>query len=591
MDSFKKHTSLFYILTSVAKDLPIMFAIDITLTILDGLQTPLMIIVISRFIDYALRIGSSSYQQDQLVLYGACIILVYAYTIFSSQLKTFLSKSSEDALMKKLKPRMIKKIYTIDYLIFESSDTQDLIHRVTENSHKRFISIQKTVLSLIKILIQVVGTIIAIAPYMGWYVLLIFAMIILLLLVVSKGGQRVYTSEKKVAIITRKMNYLSEVLTSREASHERTLFGYTDSLNKKYKDAHLFRSNYNTKALAREVSRSKGINILLNMMIVGLLVHLMRAVSVQTLTIGMFTSITGSVILLSKTLSGQLSNLFLYLAADREYAKDLHAFASLAEHSDGKGSVTKIGFETLVIKDLFFKYPDCEGYVLKGINLKLKRGMSYSLVGINGAGKTTLIKILTGLYRHYEGSILLDGIELRDYSYEQLRQVFSVVSQDFAKYSISVEDNITFGRPNNDVENALKSLELDTFIGQLPSKEKTMLGKLSDKGVDLSGGEWQKLAIARAMFRQTPFVILDEPTSSLSPTAESDIYTKFMDFAEGRSLLMISHRLGSTKIADEIIVMHDGKIAESGSHDYLMKLRQHYATLFEKQSRLYNEKN
>lgn len=588
MNDFKKSNSIVKILYSISKDMPVLFGVNIIIALLDGLSVPVMIIVVARFIDAALLVGSNNFIQGDLVFYGGLVMLGYVYNVASQQIKTLVSKISEDTLIYKLKPRMIKKLYSIDYFIYESAQTQDLIHRVTDDSPQKFIAVQRTLLSLTRILIQVFGIVYTLLPYMGGYVIILLSAILPLVIVSSRGGKKVYAAEKQVGLITRKMNYLSDILSNREASHERTLFNFTAHVNNKFKEAHLFRSNYNTKALAKEVSRSKGINIILNLMIIPLIVGLAHTVSQKQMSVGLFTSIIGSVIVLSKVLSGQLSELLLNLASHCEYAKDLHLFASLAENEGGNGRTKKTTFESLVIKDLYFKYSKDEDYTLKGINLELKKGQSYSLVGVNGAGKTTLTKILTGLYRHYEGQILLNGVELKNYSYSELRLIFSIVSQDFAKYAISVKENIAFDKLNTDLDDVVTNLDLHKFIHHLPNKEETLLGKVDSGGTDLSGGQWQKLAIARALYRQTSFVILDEPTSSLSPTAESEIYTKFMNFAKERSLLMISHRLGSTKIADEIIVMNDGVVAESGSHKKLMDQNMLYANLFRKQSRLYH---
>ncbi len=591
MNNFLKSKSVLSIMMAIVKDLPLIFCGIVSLTILDGLLTPVMVLVVAGFIDTALLVASVQLNQSTLLLYGMLVIAGYIYTALSQQFTALLYKSAEDVLIKKLKPRMVKKVYAIEYFLYERSETQDLIHRVCDDSPKKFTSTLGTLMSLVRITVQVGGLIFTLVPYLGGWIALIVCSLLPVIFVTLIGGKKVYAAEKEVAIITRKMNYLSDILSSRESGHERNLFGFTDHLNEKYKKAHLFRSNYNTKALVKEISISKGVNILLNIMILPLVWVLAKSVSTQTLSVGLFTAIIGAVLVLSKILSGQLSELFLNLASHNEYAKDLNGFAHLAENKDVHSEVVMPPFESLTIKNLYFRYNVDDDYILKGVNLNLKKGFSYSLVGINGAGKTTLTKILTGLYRNYEGEILLNGEDIKRYSYGQLRQVFSVVSQDFARYSVSVKDNIVFGHKDCDISDLVKSLEMGHFIEALPHGEDTMLGKIQEDGVDLSGGQWQKLAIARGLFRNTPFVILDEPTSSLSPVAESDIYTKFMNFAQKRSLLMISHRLGATKIADEIIVMDRGIIAECGSHDTLMVNNGLYAKLFQKQSRLYHDEN
>jgi ATP-binding cassette subfamily B protein len=256
---------------------------------------------------------------------------------------------------------------------------------------------------------------------------------------------------------------------------------------------------------------------------------------------------------------------------------------------EGKNSESKLSFESLEIRNLRFKYQDSMEYILKGINISLKKGRSYSLVGLNGAGKSTLVKILVGLYREYEGEILLNGKDLKLYESSDLRLIFSVVSQDFAKYYVTLMDNITLGGPAGSMDKVVGQLELQDLIHSLPMKEHSYLGKVYNGGIDVSGGEWQRIAIARALHQDSDFMIMDEPTAALSPTAESMMYSRFKNIAQDKTLLMISHRLGSTKIADEIIVLDQGRILEKGSHEELMKHGSVYAQLFRKQSEMYDK--
>jgi len=420
---------------------------------------------------------------------------------------------------------------------------------------------------------------------------MIFVFIIIpIVFMTFKGGKAIYESEKQVSFITRQMNYLSDVLSNREASAERTLFNYSDALNKRYKDAHLYRSNFNTKKLASETLRIKLCNIVMNIFIILIVVSLSRQVSNKLLSVGLFTSILGSMINLTKVISVQVSELFFEFSSHNEYVKDFKKFIELEENKEVfNHKYEKLKFESLQIKNLYFKYKDSKDYIIKGLNLYLEKGKSYSLVGLNGAGKTTLIKILIGLYRDFEGEILVNGKNIKLYNFNELGRMFSIVSQDYAKYYVSLKDNIAFGDHEADINSVIKKLELSDLISDLPNGENSYLGKVYGNGIDISGGQWQRIAIARALYKDAPFIILDEPTSSLSPTAESKIYSNFSKIAKDKTLLMISHRLGSTKISDEIIVLNCGTIAEQGSHEELMRKDNIYAKLFNKQREMYYE--
>jgi ATP-binding cassette subfamily B protein len=386
------------------------------------------------------------------------------------------------------------------------------------------------------------------------------------------------------------MNYISELLSNRETVSERSLFGFSGELNQRFMKAHLYRSNFNTKLLARETSGSMIMNIVICIFTVFTIYVLSRQIANGVLSVGLFTSITGSMINLSKIVALQSSELVLEFSRHTEYAKDFEEFMQLKEsRPEGKNGGSKSSFESLEIRNLRFKYKDSKEYILKGINISLKKGISYSLVGLNGAGKSTLVKILVGLYREYEGEILLNGKDLKSYESVDLRRIFSVVSQDFAKYYVTLKDNITLGGTDGSMDKVMGQLELEDLLHNLPIKEHSYLGKVYDGGIDISGGEWQRIAIARALYQDSTFMIMDEPTAALSPTAESMMYSRFMNLAQDKTLLMISHRLGSTKIADEIIVLDQGRILEKGPHEELMQHGSVYAQLFRKQSEMFDK--
>ncbi|BCJ96591.1 ABC transporter ATP-binding protein [Anaerocolumna cellulosilytica] len=236
-----------------------------------------------------------------------------------------------------------------------------------------------------------------------------------------------------------------------------------------------------------------------------------------------------------------------------------------------------------------FQYPGTNNLILKDINLKFKIGAKFAVVGRNGAGKTTLIKLLCRLYEPTEGRILLNGIDIKYYDFTDYTKIFSVVFQDFKLLSMPIEDNVASGGEVQEgcIWKALEQVGLRTRIDRIPQGLKARLYKNNGEGIDLSGGEAQKLAIARALYKDGPFVILDEPTAALDPISEAEIYEHFNDMIQGKTAIYISHRMSSCKFCDDIIVLDNGRIAEQGNHSKLLRENGIYASLYHKQAQYY----
>lgn len=253
----------------------------------------------------------------------------------------------------------------------------------------------------------------------------------------------------------------------------------------------------------------------------------------------------------------------------------------------------KPGEHTIEFRHVSFKYPRSEKLVLRDINLTIKSGEHLSIVGLNGAGKTTFIKLLCRLYDVTEGEILVDGVNIKEYPEEEYRRLFSVVFQDFQLFAFSLRENIAFGEQADDkeLERVLKLAGLWEDAQKLPNGLDTMLYKSFDEnGTDLSGGQRQKTAIARALYRNAPVVILDEPTAALDPVAEYEIYRQFNTLVGGKTAVYISHRLSSCKFCDRIVVFADDTIKENGTHEQLVGIDGGiYAGMFAEQAKYYAE--
>lgn len=248
--------------------------------------------------------------------------------------------------------------------------------------------------------------------------------------------------------------------------------------------------------------------------------------------------------------------------------------------------------EGIVLDHVSFQYPGSNREVLKDISLSIGPDEVVALVGENGSGKTTLVKLLCRLYDPLGGTITLDGIDLRQFETKSLRQEISIIFQDYAQYHMTARENIWFGNieisPDSEkIRIAAKHAGADNLISSLPKEYETILGKWFEDGEELSIGEWQKIALARAFLRESQLIVLDEPTSSLDVKTEYEVFKRFRKFREGRAAVLISHRFSTVRMADRIFVFQEGKIIESGSHEELVGYGGKYANLFEKQSQFY----
>jgi ABC-type multidrug transport system fused ATPase/permease subunit len=252
---------------------------------------------------------------------------------------------------------------------------------------------------------------------------------------------------------------------------------------------------------------------------------------------------------------------------------------------------------TIELKGVSFSYPGCEAKVLDNINLTFKTGEKIVFVGLNGAGKTTLIKIITRLYDPTEGTVYLDGRNIKEYEPKELYQIFGIIFQDFGKYAVTAAENIEFGdvlkeHNRDDVISAATSADADGFITELPRGYDTPMTRLFyDDGIELSGGQWQKLSVARAFYKDSEILILDEPTASLDALAEQKIFNQFASLAEGKICIFVSHRLSSAVSADKIVVLKGGKVTELGNHRELMENKGDYHLLFTTQAHRYITEN
>jgi ATP-binding cassette subfamily B protein len=482
-------------------------------------------------------------------------------------------------------PDILEKFKRLDYACFEDKDVQDTLERMSSDPQEKVFQLFLTITGVLECAIGVVGAALIYAQ-VGWWFVAGFAVLLLPMIWLDfKAADMMNTMFNNQSTDERMLHYLGELLSNKSSLFELKIFRAADYISKKWHSLAYSVLHTRIKTTMRSQKYFLLSTILFKCWSFFIVLSLAASVIRGNITVGMFTAFiasTGSVLDNAGMLSHTVQNLRArYLMMDHFYK-----FMSLPEITN---SGDKLSNDTphIVFENVTFTYPKTDKKVLKGVSFEIRQGERAALVGENGAGKSTIIKLLCRLYKPDSGRILINGQDIQTLDAAALRRVFSVVFQDFCKYTLTLRENVAFGdlsklQDDDSLHHALK-LGLAGDIAQLD----TPLGKLEEKGVDLSGGQWQRIAIARACLPDSAFVILDEPTASLDPVAESEMYHSFAEVLKNRGCILISHRLASAKMADKIIVLSNGAVTETGSHEELMHKGGLYAQMYQAQSGWY----
>jgi len=574
---------------------PVFVVIKVVVAVLQAtMPTVVTALATAFFVDTALAVFADEMAASSIYLpLGVLIGVVGVGSVlggFHNVIQARIKFGMERAFM----PAFLDVRGGLSFKHIEDAASWELIERVSKKPMNTFLEGTQAYVTVVRCVVAIVAILGLIMAHVWWAVPVIGAFSVPLFWIAFRAGQKNYDAEVETRKFDRRYEYYTEVLTSREHVEERTLFDYADHVNVGFTEQFELARNKQFWVNVKMWVAMKSASIAMGMIAILIALTLINPVISGYISPGTFmgilTAVFGMVALMGWPLQEATEN----ISKSREYMKDLTAFVEL-EQTEGAHDLPDaepITFESMEFRNVRFKYPTGKEYILDALSFRLEGGKHYAFVGANGAGKTTITKLLTGLYDEYEGEILINGKELREYSQSALKALFSVVYQDFARYQVSMADNIALGDAArtvgaDEVLNAAAKMELDETIASLKDGINTPLGKIAEGGADLSGGQWQKVAIARSLISRAPIKILDEPTAALDPIAESRIYQEFEGLMRDKTTIFISHRLGSTKLANEILVIDAGRVTERGSHDALMKIEGTYAQMFDAQRKWY----
>lgn len=544
----------------------------------------------------------SAIQQGMEPMAGLRYVLPYLLLEFGLLLVSSVAGSARSLFDRVLQSQLtnhvnssiINKAISLDLQFFEDPIFYDMLQNARRQADTSALSIVNSTLHMVQQVITLLSLIALLVRFSPWLAVIVFVSAIPSFLSQSQYAERAFRAISRRAPEARLLNYLEMLLTGNDTVKEVKLFGLGKPLLKRYQELFVRFYKEDLAIAQRRTVAGLGWGLLSNAAYYGSYAWIVLRTVSSLITLGdmtMFLSIFRQSQNSIRSLLDNLNRLYesnLYLDNLLDYLKLQPMLAAPAGGAIAPAPIRR-GIE---FRHVYFRYPGSDNEVLRDINLHIQPGERIALVGLNGAGKTTLIKLLTRLYDPTEGQILLDGVDLREYDLESLHQRFGVIFQDYVRYQFTVRENIGFGQIDalDDLDRIKDSAErggASPIIEKMPQGYDTMLGRRWEKGQELSGGQWQKIALARAFMRKAEVLVLDEPTSALDAEAEYEVFRRFGELMEGRIAVLISHRFSTVRMADRIVVLSAGKIIELGSHAELVEMDGAYARLFNLQAEGY----
>ena len=536
---------------------------------------------------------------DSGILY--LLIALFAYRLLIlvvNNISSAINRIAGEKVVVQVKSQIMEKSKEVDLASFDNPAFYEKMENANREAGHRPLQILTETLGIFSSVIELVSFLVVLlsASGLSWITFVIILVSVPSAIVNFVYRRKNFRFMRFSSKERRQMNYFSGVLVDKDLVKEIRLYDLADTFIARFFAA--FKSYY--KGMRKLILNESAWHILFSVItgVTNLVFYIIIAKQVFTgqIQIGDYTLYTGAIASVATCISTLISATGSIYEGTL-FIDNLIAFMEEKQHiaplNLPGGEVTQNSQHTIEFVDVSFRYPGTKRDVLKNISFTIHPGETLALVGLNGAGKTTLIKLLTRLYDPTAGQILLDGKDLRSYDLKSLYSTFGIIFQDFGKYAVSVKENICLGdihRKGTDEEvvSAAKQSTASDYIEKLPDGYDTPLMRYFEtNGLELSIGQWQKLAIARAFYADSDIIILDEPTASLDPMAEQEIFNQFDRLRNNKTTVFVSHRLSSATIADQILVIENGYLIEKGSHTALMAQGGKYAELFTTQSKRY----
>lgn len=589
-DSFKALKTVPRFFKEIHKSSPKLFLVNILARLVNSF-TPVVILWVGKLIIDEIMLQISLFEKD-LDLLWKYVVLEFSIAILSDLLGRLINLTDGligDLYSNASSEKIIRKTSQLTIAQLEDPDFYDKLERARTQTNRR-VDLMSNILGQAESMISMISLIAGLVYFAPILILILVLSIIPSFINEARFSSTRYSIARSWTSERRELDYLRFIGANNQTAKEIKLFGLTDFIAERFRNLSDKYYHISKNLSVKQSIYGSIFNVLGVLSYYGAYIYIIFRVVAGVISIGELTFLSGSFNRLRNNLQGFFSR-FTRISESALYLQDYFDFIDLEIEQTREEKVDlpeeiKEGFE---LRNICFAYPGSREQVLKGVSFKIKAGEKMAFVGQNGAGKTTLIKLFLRFYEPTEGEILLDGIPIQRFDVDEYRKRFGVIFQDFFKYEFTVRENIAVG-DIEEVENdeiihdaAIRSLA-NQVIEEMEEGLDQQLGRRFSKGQELSGGQWQKIALARAYMKDADIMVLDEPTSALDAQAEYDVFKRFIGLTEGKTSIIISHRFSTVRMADRILVLKDGIVLELGTHEELMENPKLYAELFKLQA-------